>query len=232
MNVSIHQPQYLPWLPYFLKIEQSDVFIILDTVDFQKNGLQNRNQIKTEQGAHWLTVPVRQQLGQKIIDVRIANNIAWQRKHWQTIQQYYRKARAFKNYKNDLEALYSNERTGLCDLNIEIIVMMMRWMNIQTPILRSSQMKATGIASDLVLNLCLEAGAKRYISGSGGENYLQPETFKKAGIEVVFHASVLPETYPQLPSQAGFINHLSALDILLNCGDSWRNYLPTESVTE
>ena len=73
MNIGIHQPQYLPWLPYFLKIDQSDVFVILDTVDFQKNGLQNRNQIKTNQGAQWLTVPVRQQLGQKIIDVRVDN---------------------------------------------------------------------------------------------------------------------------------------------------------------
>ncbi len=231
MNVSIHQPQYLPWLPYFLKIEQSDVFIILDTVDFQKNGLQNRNQIKTVQGAHWLTVPVRQQLGQKIIDVKIDNSTSWRRKHWQTIQQYYKKAEAFKDYKNDLEALYLCEWIGLCELNIEIIVMMMRWMNIRTPILRSSQMKAAGTASDLVLNLCLEVGATRYLSGSAGENYLQPERFQNAGVEICYQASVLPETYPQLSSQAGFINHLSALDILLNCAVAWRNYIPAEIAT-
>ena len=231
MNVSIHQPQYLPWLPYFLKIEQSDVFIILDTVDFQKNGLQNRNKIKTVQGADWLTVPVRQQLGQKIIDVMIDNSTAWRRKHWQTIQQYYRKAKAFKDYQNDLETLYLKEWIGLCELNIEIIVMMMRWMNIQTPMLRSSQMKATGNASDLVLNLCLEVGATRYLSGAGGENYLKLETFQNAGVEIVYQASVLPETYPQLFPQAGFINHFSALDILLNCGAAWRNYLPVEVAT-
>ena len=232
MNISIHQPQYLPWLPYFLKIEQSDVFIILDTVDFQKNGLQNRNKIKTEQGAHWLTVPVHQKLGQEIIDVSIFNNTAWQRKHWQTIQQYYRKTRGFKNYRNDLEAIYSGERTGLCDFNIEIIFMMMRWMDIQTPLLRSSQMKATGSASDLVLNLCLEAGATHYLSGVGSENYLKPESFRNAGVEIVYQASILNDTYPQLYPQAGFINNLSALDILLNCGNSWRNYLPAESVAE
>lgn len=228
MNVAIHQPQYLPWLPYFIKIEESDVFIFLDTVDFQKNGLQNRNQIKTAQGPHWLTVPVRQQLGQKIRDVKIDNNTDWRRKHWQTIQQCYRKVPVFKAYEKDLETLYAREWDELNQLNIELTTLMLGWMNIRTQIIRSSQMKATGAASDLVLNLCLEAGATRYLSGTGGKNYLDPESFEKAGVEIVFRPSVLPVAYPQLFPQAGFINQLSALDIVLNCGEAWRSYLPEE----
>ena len=228
MNVTIHQPQYLPWLPYFLKIEESDLFIILDTVAFQKNGLQNRNQIKTAQGAHWLTVPVKQQLGQKIQDVKIDNITDWRRKHWQTIRQCYRKAAAFEAYEKDLEVLYSQEWAGLSELNIELMTLMLRWMGIRTPIIRSSQMKATGSASDLVLNLCLEVEATRYLSGMGGMNYLEPEAFEKAGVEIAYRPSVLPEFYAQMFPQAGFINHLSSLDIMLNCGESWRNCLPKE----
>ena len=75
MKISIHQPQYIPWLPYFLKISNSDCFIFLDSVDFQKNGVQNRNEIKTAQGRHWLTIPVSQNLGQKIKDTEINNNL-------------------------------------------------------------------------------------------------------------------------------------------------------------
>ncbi len=89
-------------------------------------------------------------------------------------------------------------------------------------------MKATGAASDLVLNLCQEVGAKRYLSGAGGKNYLEPESFEKAGVEIVYRPSMLPEAYPQLFPNAGFINHLSALDIVLNCGDAWGSYLPEE----
>ena len=63
MKVGIHQPHYLPWLPYFIKIAKCDIFIVLDNVDFQKNGLQNRNQIKTDKGYQWLTVPVEHKLG-------------------------------------------------------------------------------------------------------------------------------------------------------------------------
>jgi hypothetical protein len=228
MNVAIHQPQYLPWLPYFLKIEESDAFILLDTVAFQKNGLQNRNQIKTAQGAHWLTVPIRQHLGQEIRNVKIDNSTDWRRKHWQTIQQCYRKAPVFNECARELETLYAREWDGLSELNIELIHMMLRWMNIRTPIMRSSQMKATGAASDLVLNLCMEVGATRYLSGTGGKNYLEPKSFEKVGVEIIYQQAVLPETYPQLFPNAGFINHLAALDIVLNCGGAWRSYLPGE----
>ncbi|MGB1287807.1 MAG: WbqC family protein, partial [Aggregatilineales bacterium] len=31
-TISIHQPQYIPWVPYFDKIDRSDVFVFLDTV--------------------------------------------------------------------------------------------------------------------------------------------------------------------------------------------------------
>ncbi|OMG54567.1 hypothetical protein BJN45_04890 [Azonexus hydrophilus] len=228
MKVAIHQPQYLPWLPYFTKIEESDLFILLDSVDFQKNGLQNRNQIKTPQGAHWLTVPVRQQLGQKIVDTRIDNSADWRRKHWQTLCQCYGKAAAFETYKKDMQAWFDGEWSSLSDLNTEIIATMMRWMDVRTPILKSSQMTAGGSASELVLNLCLEVQATQYLSGVGGKNYLDEDAFRQAGVEIVYRAAVLPTAYPQLSPKAGFINHLSALDLLLNCGDSWKSYLPEE----
>ena len=66
MKIGIHQPQFLPWLPYFLKIEACDYFVFLDIVDYQKNGLQNRNQIKSINGKQWLTIPIKNKLGQKI----------------------------------------------------------------------------------------------------------------------------------------------------------------------
>ncbi|MEE3335704.1 MAG: WbqC family protein [Candidatus Latescibacterota bacterium] len=58
MIVSIHQRQFMPWLGCFNKMDQADHFILLDSVQFKKNEWQNRNRIKTAQGAQWLTVPV------------------------------------------------------------------------------------------------------------------------------------------------------------------------------
>ncbi len=226
MKLSIHQPQYIPWLPYFLKIEESDRFIFLDTVDFQKNGLQNRNQIKTGQGAQWLTVPVQQKLGQKIGDTPIQNTTDWRRKHWQTLQQCYGKLDGFRVHAEELEALFAREWDNLSDLNITLTLAMMRWLGIETPTVRSSEMSAKGAASDLVLNLCTEAGASEYISGTGGRDYLRLDDFERAGVRVDFRPTPAIDPYAQAFPKAGFVNHLSALDILFNCGGGWRQHVP------
>ena len=232
MNVSIHQPQYLPWLPLLLKIEQSDLFIFLDNVDFQKNGLQNRNQIKSSQGPIWLTVPTYHKLGQKINDVKIDNSKNWRKKHWQSIQLCYRNAPFFKCYAKDLEVIYINEWSSLSDLNIETTNMLMKWMGIKTPIIRSSQMKAAGKASDLIHNLCVEVGATSYISGIGGKEYLNSETFLNSNIDLFYKSYSLPKKYPQLFNQSGFFNDLSVIDILFNCGQDWRNYIKFENIAQ
>jgi hypothetical protein len=226
MIVTIHQPQYLPWLPYFLKVERSDVFILLDSVDYQKNGLQNRNKIKTAQGAQWLTVPVRHHLGDKICDIRIDDKVDWRRKHWQTLQQNYRKAAAYRRYEAELEGVFGQTWSSLNELNAHLCQLMLVWLGIERPIHRSSQMRARGTASELVLNLCLEAGGTRYVSGVGGRDYLDEAAFLAAGVEIIYLPPVLPVQYPQGYPQAGFIDSLSALDIILNCGEEWRKYVP------
>ena len=71
MRVAIHQPHYLPWLGYFAKWAAADRFIFLDTVQYEKNGWQNRNRVKTPDGPRWLTVPVHARLGTPIREVTI-----------------------------------------------------------------------------------------------------------------------------------------------------------------
>lgn len=106
---------------------------------------------------------------------------------------------------------------------------MLRLLEIETPILKSSQMQAVGKSSDLILNLCKEAGASRYISGTGGMGYLEEAKFKDAGIKIVYQPPILPSKHPQVFPEVEFMNDLSALDILFNCGSSWRDYLPKGS---
>ncbi|MBB28816.1 MAG: hypothetical protein CME25_07935 [Gemmatimonadetes bacterium] len=40
MIVSVHQPQYIHWLGYFDKIDLSDLFIFLDTVQYKKTNIK------------------------------------------------------------------------------------------------------------------------------------------------------------------------------------------------
>src|SRR5580700_5731203 len=98
MIVSINQPAFFPWLGYFHRIAISELHIVLDHVQFEKNSNVNRNKIRTGEDAKWLTVPVvtKGKFGDLAINkLEIANQEKWQRKITETIKQFYKKAPYF-----------------------------------------------------------------------------------------------------------------------------------------
>ncbi len=204
----------------------SDKFILLDTVSFQKNGLQNRNELKDSNGRFWLTVPIIQNFGQKIVEVKINNNANWRSKHFQSLVHCYKKSTFFSKYIDEIEKIYLTDWHNLSDLNISLIYKIMEWMEIKTPVLLSSKIKTNGSSSDLILNLCRDNHANEYISGIGGDNYLDKKDFESHNIKIINVKPTLPNEYPQQFKKTGFINDLSVLDILFNCGNDWRKYMP------
>lgn len=55
MKIAIHQPNFIPWFPYFYKIQKADVFVVMINCQFEKNGYQNRANVFGE----WWTQPVK-----------------------------------------------------------------------------------------------------------------------------------------------------------------------------
>ena len=225
MKISIHQPQFIPWLPYFNKIERCDLFVFLDDVDFQKNGLHNRNQIKSSQGKLWLTVPVRQGLNQKIKNIKINDQNKWRTKHFLSIENSYRKSPFYSDYRLEIKDFYEKEWSSLCEINLSITKLMMKWLDIKTKTIRSSDLDVEGKSSDLIFNICKSLDCSSYISGIGGKNYLEVEKFESNGINIKFLEPNLPNSYKQLYPSLGFMNDLSALDIIFNCGIKWKEYM-------
>ena len=218
MIISIHQPQYLPWDNFFKKIKKSDCFIFLDNVEFQKNGLQNRNQIKTSNGPIWLTVPIKQKLGQKISDVEIDNSKDWKKKHWKTISENYNKSKHFDNFKGNFQNIFLSNWNNLSELNIKIILEILMILNIKTKIYKASDLKVKGKSTELLVNLCKKINSKTYMSGEGGKNYLEVEKFKEAGIQVIFEKNINQKPYKQNHDNVGFVQNLSIIDNLFNNG--------------
>lgn len=218
MIISIHQPQYLPWDNFFKKIKKSDCFIFLDNVEFQKNGLQNRNQIKTSNGPIWLTVPIKQKLGQKISDVEIDNSKDWKKKHWKTISENYNKSSYFDNFKENFQNIFLSDWNNLSELNIKIILEILMILNIKTKIYKASDLNVQGRSTELLVNLCKKIKSKTYLSGEGGKNYLDLEKFKEAGIKVIFEKNINQKPYKQNYDKLGFMTNLSIIDNLFNNG--------------
>ena len=121
MIIAVHQPQYLPWLGYFDKIDRADVFVLLDNVQFKKNEWQNRNRIKTAQGPQWLTVPVLYRFPQLICEVGINTKERWQHKQRQTILSNYRKAPFWSLLEPFFEEIFAKEWQTIAELNIHVV---------------------------------------------------------------------------------------------------------------
>jgi len=218
--VGIHQPAYLPWLGYFDRIRQVDLFIYLDTVQFQKGSFQNRNRVLTGNGPAWLTVPVETagKLYSTVLkDIEIDNSRNWQAKHWGTLRMNYAGAPMFRTVAPELETFYSRPWQRLSDLCLEMLMAFNRMLGIDTRIVRASELgQVNGRKSDLVLDLCQRVGATTYLSGSQGKDYLDMESFRSAGIGVQFqHYLTLP--YPQ--PVASFVPALGVVDFLFNVPD-------------
>jgi len=217
--VAIHQPQYLPYLGFFHKIAHCDVFVALDHVQFQKNGLQNRNRIKTgsKEGLQWITVPVRHKFGQTINETQIESSLPWQKKHWNALLVNYSRARCFREYEDRLQPLLNAEYSSLSHLDMDLISWCMDVLEIRTPVLYSSQLAVDGQASSLLVNICRAVQADAYLSGPGGARYMEMALFEEAELKVMWQNFDCPAYEQQFP-RAGFVPNLSVIDAILNCG--------------
>ena len=216
-KITIHQPQYLPWLPYFAKIARSNLFVYLDDVQFQKNGYQNRNQIKNANGKQWLTVPVYHDFGQKINEVKITNSVPWRKKHWKALTYSYSRAKFFSAYEAKFRQIYEIDWRKLIDLNLFSTNLIIELLGINVDIVKSSELDINQEGSDRILEICKELSADVYISGAGGRNYIVLEDFQEVGIDVVFQNYNYP-VYEQQYPELGFRTNLSIVDLLFNHG--------------
>ncbi len=216
MRVTIHQPNFLPWLGFFDKVDQSDLFILLDNVQFEKNDWQNRNRIKGPDGAQWLTVPVYHKFPQTVAEVRIDNRTNWRRKHWNAIVSNYRKAAFFAQYAPQFESVYQCEWEQLIALNLHLLRLVFELTGIRTPCRLASEIPVDGVSSERLSALCEAAGANVYLAGAGGHDYLDTTSFDRKNIQVAFQSYPHP-IYPQLFGE--FVPYLSIFDLLMNCGD-------------
>ena len=215
--VAIHQPQYLPWIPYFAKAASSDVFVYLDNVQFQKNGVQNRNQIKTPNGPVWLTVPVRTSLQTTIQDTEIDQTQSWRQKHLRSIEHAYSRAPHKELVETGLRQVLESDWNRLGDLNIALSEWMFDQLGVKCKRIRASELDVKGKKDDLVIDICRTVGAKTYLSGHGAKDYQDKLKFNAKGIQLEYLKYEL-QTYTQCWPKHEFIKDLSALDLILNAG--------------
>jgi len=219
MIVAIHQPNYAPWLGYFHKIAQSDVFIFLDDVQYPKNGYTNRVQILHDGAAKWLTQPVSARLGMPINEVTPAKP-TWRRAHLDTLRTAYHDATHFKDIWPVLNDIYDDlPEADIAAINRRLIEELASRVGLTCRFEASSDFALNALKGTDRLVALIEAitpGAT-YLSGKGGANYQDAEVFETGGISLRYSDYKHPQ-YAQNGDE--FVPGLSILDAVFHLG--WR----------
>jgi hypothetical protein len=218
-TVAIMQPTYIPWLGYFNLIESSDIFVFLDSVQFDKRSWQQRNRIKTPNGELMLTVPVltKGRFKQKICNVEIDPSQNFAKKHSNSICSNYKKSKYYELYFKEHEDIYNSKINKLSNLNIRLIKWLSLKLRINTQFVLSSQLDVQGTKSELLFNICNILNADNYISPPGSKDYIDENNlFSKNGIKLSYQNYVHPN-YNQLFGE--FMPYMSVIDLLFNEGN-------------
>lgn len=223
-KVAIIQSNYIPWKGYFDIINDSDLFVFYDDVQFTKNDWRNRNKIKCEGGTMWLSVPVGQELNRNINEVTIKQGV-WERKHFKNMEQFYHKAPYFKNYREFFAHVYLERKwENLSELNQFLVkTIATDFLGSKTVYDNSENYKPEGKRLERLLDLIKKCGGEVYISGPSAKNYIDEEEFKKCGVDIEFKDySSYPEYTQFYPP---FEHYVSIIDLLFNTGPDAAYYI-------
>lgn len=209
-------------------INMADEFVFYDDVQYTKKDWRNRNLIKTKAGIKWLTVPCQGHQNLLICDVKI-NQINWQRKHWGTISNNYRKAKYYKLYKDLFKELYNYNWQWLSDLNQTFIKRISKEiLRIETNFHDSREFALENDLKkeDRWIELLRQMSATDYILGPSARNYIDHEKEMKIrdnGINLIWmDYSDYPEYTQLFPP---FDHHVSIIDLIFNEGPNAKNFM-------
>lgn len=219
MVVSIHQPDYIPWLGLFYKMSLSDVFVYLDDAQYSNEAAHNFNVVKTANGEFRLKFPVAYKFGDKINEVRSKDELKWKEKHLKTIEMNYKKApyfeEIFPKFRDVLMADYPN----VAELNIALNNFIAHGFGILPKrILRSSEMGINTVREERVIDITIACGGDEYLSGNGARAYQTESHFTDRGVKLTY-LDYKPISYKQCWKE--FLPCMSVLDYIFNCGWDW-----------
>jgi len=225
LTLSTYQPYFSPFPGFFYKLYLSDIFVILDQVQFPRGTTWlTRNRFKNDQGTLWMTLPVwKKGLGlQRIDEVRICHEGRWARKHLASLKSAYAKAPYFMDHLGFLEGIFSTKSEKLIDFNLSIIRYLMGNLRIETEVVLLSELGIDVMGDRLPVELCKTMKGSHFLAQISTRKYLNPDLFREAGIQVSFF-NFPSLVYPQL--WGDFLPNLSIFDLIFNYGPKARDIL-------
>lgn len=217
MKLVVSQPRYLPVINYLQRIHAADVFVLLDDVQRQRRGFENRNKILLNGCTSWITVPIASSSREKIFSTQV-DGLDWVDMHANKIINAYKKHLFFNL--SIVDACYTGMTTSgvfFVDIIERHLLNICKLFSLDVHFLRSSSLnvnhETTG--AQHIFDIAKALGATTYISGVNGISYGVDNVFGD-NISVLYNVYV-PQSYPQ-PNQDNFIPWLCFFDTLFSIG--------------
>lgn len=224
--IAISQPTFFPWIGYFDIIDQVDIFVLLDDVDFSKQSWHQRNKFKTANDLKWFTIPVKSFPKIKLNKIEIINSDRLSIKFKKFIQTNYNKSNYYKSYSGDIFEIFEKSivENNLANLNINIINFFLKELKIKTKIKLSSELNINKKKSDKIIKICELFNERKYLSSTGSKIYLEEDKniFIKKKIDIFLHNYKHP-IYKQL--YPPFKSYACILDLIFNEGENSLNII-------
>jgi len=225
LNITIHQPECLPWMGFFSKLKQVDKVVLLDNVQFKKGYFENRNRVRTKDGWQYINIPVltKGRHKQNIKDVEISyNDPKWRDVAYKGFFYNYSKAPYWKEHAAFIEELFKKDFRFIMDFNLMAIEYLNNALGLTCELVMASSLGVEGKGPQFLVDICKSVGASAYLSGASGRSYIPDGFFKNNGIEITFQDFKHPVYKQQYPN---FVDGMTIFDLLLNCGSEAFNYI-------
>lgn len=227
LMLASHQPDFFPWMGYFYKIYQSDIFVFSDNVLYSKTGRHNYNLILTGSGPMKFTIPIHYHT-LPLNELKLAADEQAVKKMLKTIVQEYRKAYHFEEAYPVIERLfeYALEAESLADFNMTCIMELCRKFGLtdNRAFYVSSNLDLKNRKDARIIEMCGFFGADSYYSGVAAKDYHIEEDYRANGISLVY-SDYEPVIYPQFRGDT--VINMSVIDYVMNVGFSlpevWNN---------
>lgn len=197
------QPTYFPSISNLVAIANASKVTFEVNDNFQKQTNRNRMYLYSPNGLQMLNVPIKHsnQLHQKTKEIRIENDFDWQKQHFKSLEAAYRSSPFFEYFEDDLAPIFLKKHTFLLDLSFETINFVNSSLRLATPYFKTEEYHHKVAETDF-----------RFLAN---------------GKKDVSRFDIYPQVFQE---KIGFLNNLSALDLIFNEGKFALEYLKQQKL--
>ncbi len=213
------QPYFFPYLGYFSLIKQTERFILIDSVQFIKQGWIERNRVlRSDEGWQYIKVPLEKHRREtKISNIRINNAEDWKERIFRLLEHYKKKSLFYNDTISVLDEALNINTNSIVELNKNCIKTVCNYLGIKNTLEIFTEMgmeiDTPSCSDEWALNICRALGnVTEYWNPEGGLGFYDKTKYLNKGVDIKF-LKINLEEYPQKHEM--FEPGLSIIDVMM-----------------